>query len=147
MPSDLLMDGQEDLIEVNVYYTVRRNAAGNRLFTILSKEDGEKAIEEEKENTDVLKTRWMPQTWQLNNNIMRESTMFNKISNSNEIDWTIYQNKMVQYCLKEWNMTTKEGTAVPPTLDNVGMLPPAIAGSMLRKYDETMKVDEEEKKE
>jgi len=147
MPSDLLMTGAEDLIEVDIYYKARRNESGFRSHTILSEDEGKKAMEAEDEGVDVLSTKWSAQTWQLNNSIMKESTNYNKISGNQDVDWTAYQNKMIQYCLREWNVTLPDGTPVPPTVDNVGMMPANIVASLIKKYDASMKVDEEEKKE
>mgnify|MGYP001160049574 CR=1 FL=1 len=147
MPSNLLIDGQEDLIEIKLFYRVKKNNAGVRQFVVLDEEKGKKAIEDGDDSVDCLVTKWSPQTWQMNNNLLKQSMTYNKISGNNEVDFSRYQDNVFRYCLKEWDVTDKDGSPIPPTPENVGQLPAAVAQALIRLYDSTITVDQEEKKE
>ena len=150
MSNQLLLGGDNDLIIIELYYQVKKNKHGQRQFRIYTDEEVEKIEkpkEGEKPKYETLETKWRPQTWQTNNELLKNSMTYNKVSGGSELDWSSYQQNVFRYCLHAWNLTDGEGRPIAPSLDNVGMLPSNIARALIQKYDEALMIDEDEKKE
>tara|TARA_B100001778_G_scaffold334404_1_gene345620 strand:+ start:14240 stop:14692 length:453 start_codon:yes stop_codon:yes gene_type:complete len=150
MANQLLLGGDDDLIVIELHYQVKKNKHGQRQFRILSDEDVEKMPkpkEGEEKAYETLETKWRPQTWQTNNELLKNSMSYNKVSGGSELDWSAYQQNVFRYCLSAWNVTDGEGRPVPPSIENVGMLPSNVARALIQRYDEALMIDEDEKKE
>lgn len=151
MTNGLLLGGDDDLISIDLHYQIKRKNNGHKYFRILTNEDVEKlkssTAEGEEPPYDTLETKWLPQTWQTNNELLKNSMTYNKVSGQSEVDWSAYQQNVFRYCLSAWNLTDEKGRPVPPTIENVGNLPSNIARALIQKYDDSMLVDEDEKKE
>lgn len=146
----LLLGGDNDLIIIDLYYQVKKNKHGQRQFRILTEkevEDMPPLKEGEEPKYEKLETRWRPQTWQTNNELLKNSMSYNKVSGGNELDWSAYQQNVFRYCLQSWNLTDNDGKPIPATLENVGMLPSNIARALIQRYDEALMIDDDEKKE
>ena len=150
MANQLLLGGDDDLIVIELHYQVKKNKQGQRQFRVLTDEEVEKIPEPkegEEKKYDTLETKWRPQTWQTNNELLKNSMTYNKVSGNSELDWSAYQQNVFRYCLSAWNLTDDEGNPVPPSIENVGMLPSNIARTLIQKYDDALMIDEDEKKE
>jgi len=157
MASQLLLDGEDNLITIVLHYREKKNKYGNRQFSIVDEKEAEKIIKEEEKRVEAgekleselgsIKTKWKPQTWQTNNSLLKQSMTYNKVSGTSELDWSAYQQNVFAFCLNSWDVTDGAGNPVPPTIENIGMLPSNIARSLIESYDEALSVDDEEKKE
>lgn len=157
MASQLLLDGEDNLITIVLHYKQKKNKYGNRQFSIIEEAKAEKIIKEEaarkeageefESSLESIETKWKPQTWQTNNSLLKQSMTYNKVSGSSELDWSLYQQNVFAFCLNSWDVTDGNGSPVPPTIENVGMLPSNIARALIESYDEALSVDDEEKKE
>lgn len=147
MASNLLLNSNEDLIRITIYYRVQKNKYGSRQFQILPEEKALELLKKEDSDVETLETYWSPQTWQVNNSISKQSMSYNKVHGNEEIDWSLYQQNIFKHCLKKWNVTDDDGNEIPPTPENVGMLPTMVARALLQEYNNSLSVDEEEKKE
>lgn len=160
MASQLLLDGEDNLITIVLHYKVKKNKYGNRQFSIIEEEKAEKMIaefekkkeaaaegEEVHSDLESIATKWKPQTWQTNNSLLKQSMTYNKVSGTSELDWSAYQQNVFAFCLDSWDVTDGSGNPVPPTIENVGMLPSNIARALIENYDEALSVDDDEKKE
>lgn len=150
MASQLLLGGNDDLIVIELYYQVKKNARGQRQFRILTEKEAQAMAPQEEgkeKHYEILETKWRPQTWQTNNSLLKNSMTYNKVSGASELDWSAYQQNVFKYCLQSWNVKDEQGNAVPPSPENVGMLPSNIARALIQKYDEALMIDDDEKKE
>jgi hypothetical protein len=150
MANNLLLSSDSDLIVIELNYQVKANKHGQRQFKVLTdKEVAEFPELKEGEDSpfETLVTKWRPQTWQTNNSLLKNSMTYNNVSGNSELDWSSYQQNVFKYCLAEWDVTDDQGNPVPPTLENVGMLPSIIARALIQRYDEALMIDDEEKKE
>lgn len=149
MANQLLLDGNDDLISIDLHYQVKKSSKGQRQFRILTDEEAKKLNPEEgaEKPYDTLETKWKPQTWQTNNSLIKSSTTYNTASGSSELDWSLYQQNIFKFCLESWNVTDDQGRPIPPTIENVGMLPSNVARYLIQLYNESQLIDEDEKKE
>lgn len=147
MANNLLLGGEEDLIEIVLYYKVKKNKRGYRQFLVLEEDEAKKKLEAGDEDIQTLETKWKPSTWATNQSLLKQSMTYNSVSGQTELDWNSYQQNVFKFCLQGWNVTDDDGNPIPPDLDNIGMLPAIIARTLINKYDESLQMDEEEKKE
>lgn len=157
MASRLLLDGEDNLITIVLHYREKKNKHGNRQFSIVSEKEYEKIIKQEEirraageefeNDLQTLETKWKPQTWQTNNSLLKQSMTYNKVSGTSELDWSAYQQNVFAFCLNSWDVEDEKGNPVPPTIENVGMLPSNIARALIESYDDALSVDDDEKKE
>ena len=144
MAKSILLDGQESLIDIPLYYKVRTNKYGVHNFQILSDEEGKKAAAQEESDIETLNTRWRPQTWQMNNHLMKHSTSYNQASGTQDIDFQKYRDNVVTECLVEWDMVDPNGQAIPVSEKTIGQMPSVIVNELIRRYDQAMTYNEEE---
>lgn len=147
MASNLLMNSEEDLITIIVYYKIKKGRHGGKQIVIIEEKEAQNALESGDTDIETLETRWKPQTWQTNNSLIKNSMTYNKIAGSEQIDWAAYNQNIFRYCLEAWNVTDSTGSAIPPTPENVGKLPSNVAQTLIRKYEDSLSLDDEEKKE
>jgi len=146
MANSILLSGNENLISIPIYYKSKVNKYGVRQFKILTDDIGRMEIENKEGGVEVLNTKWKPQTWQMNNFLLKNSTAYDQASGTHQIDYVRYQDNVFMNCLVEWDMVDDKGQPIPVNPKMVGMLPSSIAQSLVRKYDASMQIDEDELK-
>ena len=144
MSKSMLLDGEEALIHIPIYFKEKKNKHGHRSFVILNEADGKKSLVEENSGVDVLNTKWKPQTWQMNNHLFKNSTSYNQATGSQDIDFTKYRNNIINECMIEWDMVDGKGAIIPVNAQSIGLLPANIVNELIKQYDSMMQVDEEE---
>ena len=145
MAKSVLLDGDENLIHIPLYYKVKKK--GNiRQYKILTEEEGKSLLAASDADVEVLNTKWKPQTWQLNTFLIKNSTSYDQVSASKEFDFQKYRENVFAHCLVEWDMVDDKGQIIPVSPKVVGQLPHTIAHALVKKYDELLAIDEEEQK-
>lgn len=144
MPSSILLSGNESLINIPLYYKIKENKHGVRQFKVLTEEEGRSLLEKQEKGVEVLNTKWKPQTWQMNNYLLKNSTSYDQASGTQQIDFTKYQDNVFTNCLIDWDMFDEKGQPIPVNPKTVGQLPSAIAQALIRRYNDSLTVDEEE---
>jgi hypothetical protein len=144
MANSILLGGNESLIHIPLYYKIKLNKYGVRQFKVLDEDEAKKLLEKPESGVEILNTKWKPQTWQMNNHLLKNSTSYDQASGTHQIDFTKYQDNVFTNCLVEWDMIDEKGQPIPVNPKTVGMLPSSIAQSLIRKYDSSLNIDEEE---
>jgi hypothetical protein len=144
MAKSVLMDGDSDFINIPLYYKVKANKSGVRQFKILSDEEGKEILSKNPVEVEVLNTKWKPQTWQMNNFLLKNSTTYDQVTGSKEFDFAKYQENLFSNCLAAWDMTDEKNETIPINPKTIGQLPHSIAQALIRKYDASLTMDEEE---
>lgn len=144
MSQSILMEGNETLIHIPLYFKIKINKYSVRQFKILDDEEGKKLLNQEGSGVEVLNTKWKPQTWQMNNFLLKNSTTYNQANGNNEVDFAKYQSNVFDNCLAEWDMVDEKGQPIPVSPKTIGMLPTTIAHALIRRYDSSLTIDEEE---
>ena len=150
MANNLLLSSETDLIVIELHYQVKQNKHGQRQFRVLTEKEAAEfpePAEGEDRPYETLVTKWRPQTWQTNNSLLKNSMTYNNVSGNSELDWSSYQQNVFKYCLAEWDVTDDQGNPVPPSIENVGLLPSVVARALIQNYDAALMIDDEEKKE
>ena len=138
--------GANNLIDVELFYIVEKNAHGVPRITILSDEDAftMKADEKQKDKVKCIKSKWRLPTWQGSNELLKRSTVYNFQKQESEVDWTMYRDARLKTCLVEWDIKDSAGNPVPLTETTIDNLHANIAMAMLLKYDTTVSPGKEE---
>lgn len=146
MSNSILLGGDEDLIHIPLYFQVKRNAHGVRQFKIYEEEEAKKLMESEGHEIEVLNTKWKPQTWQLNSHLLKNSTSYNQATGQNDIDFNKYQDNLFNTSLVEWDMVDGNGKNIAVSPTTIGQLPISIASELIKLYQESTSIAEEELK-
>ena len=144
MPKSMLLDGENSLIHIPIYFKEKKNKHGHHYYAILDEDEGKKKQTVENSGVDVLNTKWKPQTWQMNNHLLKHSTSYNQATGSQDIDFTKYRDNIISECMTDWDMVDDKGAPIPVNPKTVGLLPANIVNELIRRYDGIMQLDEEE---
>lgn len=146
----LLDENIEDLVEIEVYYKMKKMGKGKKLI-IIEDEKAKELLEDEEKKKDVEKiiTKWRLMDWKEQNEISRRSvsSVTNQLTGvpQRQFDPILYRDNVVKKCLKEWNQT-KNGQPVPVTEELIDKLPSPIVMELHRKFEEMIDYTEEEVK-
>lgn len=144
MPNSILIGGDEDLIHIPLYFQIKKNKHGIRQFRIYKEDEAKNLMEKEDHKIEVLNTKWKPQTWQLNTHLLKNSTTYNQATGQNDIDFTKYQDNLFSTSLIEWDMVDDKNNPIPVSPTTIGQLPVAIAIELIRLYQNSTSLDEDE---
>lgn len=144
MAESILMQGEDSLVHIPLYYRVRKNKNGSRRFQILEDDEGKLLLDKENSDVQCLNTKWKPQTWSMNNNLLKSATAYNQATGSQDIDFTKYQENVFSTCMADWDMVDGKEQPIPVNEQTIGLLPANIAQALIRKYDKSLTLDEEE---
>ncbi len=145
MARSILLDGDEHLIHIPLYYKIKKK--GNiRQFRILTEDEGKELLAKGDAEVEVLNTKWKPQTWQLNTFVVKNSTSYDQASGDRTFDGIKYRENIFANCLVEWDMVDDKNQVIAINPKTIGQLPHVIAKALVGKYDEVMTIDEEEQK-
>lgn len=145
MKKSLLIKDEEDLINISIYYKIKKNKFGFTNFKILKDEEGKKLLEKNDDTVGVLNTKWACPSWKISNRITRSSTYYNPADGMQRVDITKYRENVFKTCLREWDVE-ENGEVVPINEETIGQLPNSIAEELLSRYDKVSLPDEEEEK-
>ncbi len=146
MSDDLLVGtGEDSLIQIPLYYSVTKNKYGIKQVTIHDDEEAENLLKEGKE-IKKLSTKWKPQTWQMNNFLVKNSLSYNPATESQQFDNIKYEENVFSNCIHSWDLTDKDDKPIPPNAQTLGMLHTKVAIALIRKYVKYTTIDEEEQK-
>lgn len=145
MAKSILMDGEDNLIHVPLYYKIKKKGSV-RQFKILTDDEGRDLLAKNDPDVEVLNTKWKPQTWQMNTFLIKNSQSYDQVSGAKEFDGLKYRENIFTNCLVEWDMVDEKGQVIPINPKVIGQLPQSIAQALVRKYDDLLVIDEEEQK-
>jgi len=136
----------EDLIEIKVYYKFKQVDSGKKLI-ILNDNKAKKILKtQEKNDIEVLTTKWKLLSWEEQNDVMGSANKNSDLTTGiRTFDPTIYRDRIVKNCLKEWDLTYKNNS-VPVTSENINKLPADIVTNLYLKFDNISTYTEEEVK-
>lgn len=146
MNSDDLFGG-DSLIDISVHYKSEKNKAGVSHVSVITEEEFSKLKSDEKtkDKAKVLNTKWVQQTWEAANELLKRATIYNHSTQQQDIDWTAYRHARLVACLVEWDAKDKNGEPVPCTEFTINKLQANVALALLEHYDKATAVDSEEK--
>jgi len=133
-------------VSIPVYYRYKDSSYGNVKFQVLSLEEGQKAVQSNEKNIEVLNTKWKPRSWQVNNLIIQNSQTYNPQTGAEELDIIKYQDNLIKQCMISWDLKDEEGNDVPITPDNIDDLPLEIVRYLVSTYDRSNIMSSEERK-
>lgn len=144
--SDLF--ASNNLVSVDVCYTVEKNKLNFPSVTILTDEEAAKmkADPAQKDKVRVLMSKWRPQSWKTANDLLLQAQSYNFHTQEFEIDWTKHRDARLKTLLADWDgvdVKDAEGNAIPCTTENINKLHVAIALALLTKYDKLTTPDKE----
>lgn len=147
MPSNDELFGGDNFIDIELSYSVQKNKSGAAHVTILDDTEAAKlkADEKTKDSVKTLRTKWIQQTWQAANDLLKRATVFNFQTNQSDIDWTAYRHARLVSCLVDWDAKDKDGIAIPCTEVAINKLHANVAVALLEKYDKATSIDADEK--
>ena len=136
--SDLF--ASNNLVSVEVSYTVEKNKLNFPSVTVLSDEDTAKAKVDplQKDKVRTLTTKWRPQSWKTANDLLAQAQSYNFHTQEFEIDWTKHRDARLKTLLADWDgvdVKDTDGNPIPCTVDNINKLHVSIALALLAKYD------------
>lgn len=145
--SSLLVQNK-DVIAITTYYQTITNKFGRSFPKIITEEAAKEAAKspETSKKVNQFVTKWRPQTWQGQNQLYQNSTVYNPNTGSKEIDFSIYRTEMLKTCLIDWDLVDDNGRQIPVTEENISNLHANIASAIIDKYNEYIGLDEEEVK-
>jgi hypothetical protein len=133
-------------VSIPVYYRYKDSSYGNVQFQVLSLEEGQKAVQSNEKNIEVLNTKWKPRSWQVNNLIIQNSQTYNPQTGAEELDIIKYQDNLIKQCMISWDLKDEEGNDVSITPDNIDDLPLEIVRYLVSTYDRSNIMSSEERK-
>lgn len=77
MAKSLLINSEETLINIPVYFKRKKNKSNCLIFVIYTEEEGKKKMQEGDKEVEILNTKWLPQTWSSSTQITKMSTVYN----------------------------------------------------------------------
>lgn len=130
--------GQNDLIEINLYYRYV-NKGSNKKLVVLSDEKAKELMDSSDENVaksvEILVTKWRALTWKEQNDVMElSSRSINPQTGEKQFSFVSYRDAVVKKCLKEWNIMVGDKVA-PITAEAIDSLPGVIVTSLYQKFD------------
>jgi hypothetical protein len=130
------------LLDIHVYYIQKSIEEGKKLIIL----DDKKAEElKEKEEVQVLHTKWRPLLWIEHNEVSEKaSNSTNLQTGEREFNFVAYRDAIVKKCLKEWDIKTSEGQDVPVTPENINRLPASVIATLYRKFESAIEYNENE---
>jgi hypothetical protein len=135
-------------VNVDVYYSAERNAAGHLKITIIDDEKAEKLRASDdpkvKDRVKLLRTEWRPQSWQAANELITKATVYNFQTKSQEVDWNKFRDAKIKSLMVDWDAKDEKGEKIPCVEPNINKLNAAIALALIDKYDTITSVDREE---
>ena len=143
-----LLVQEQDLINIIVHYTVATNKFNCKFVKVLDENNAKELLStpEGAAKVKMLNTKWKPQTWQAQNELFANSTVYNPSNGAAEVNWSKFRDSQLKQCLVDWDLTDDSGRAVPVTADNINMLHASVANALSNKYAEATSLDEEEQK-
>jgi len=145
MAKSLLVKGDE-LVTITVFYQSKQNKFGIRQFKILEEQAAKDLLAKGSTDIDSITTKWTVPTWHTNNYLVRSSTFYSPSEGLNKLDFSKYQDNLFKTCLKEWDIEDDEGKIVSLNPDTIGSLPTVIANALLDKYDNCLRLEDDDKK-
>lgn len=142
-----IIQSEQDLIEIPVYYKVTKNKFGNERISILTADEAKNILdgddEKAKANIEVVNTKWKHASWNIQNKIIQESMRVTPMGES-DIDWNKYRDLRVKKLLHSWDLKYEE-QAIPVSNDVLDNVPPQFFIGLFEAYEDYIGISEEEK--
>ena len=138
-----------DLVNVQLFYMIKKNKYGLEIFRILEDEDAKKIMEDPNKAKDVktINTKWKTLAWHESNYIASRSyARLNQMSDERVFDFNSFRDLKIKMCLKEWDLKDPAGNPVPLIPEMIDKLVPEIILALYNKYEEVTGYAEEEVK-
>lgn len=146
MAGSNLISKEKNYIHIPVYYRIKKNKYGNTVVAVIDDKKAKEMLDKGNPEIQILNTKWISHTWQINNQLFSSSQSYNNVSGQSELDWQKYQDNMFKTCLVEWDMADENGNPITVTPESLDQLPFPVARELIKKYDKTDEFDEEEAK-
>jgi len=143
-----LLDISEQKIEILLYYKIKIYENGFKKVIILEEEEALALLKDEQKKDEVilLNTSWKLLSWIEDNDMIRLSSRYMEETGMSDLDVFKYRDLKIKKCLTGWDMKDDSGNDIRYKPDYINKLPATFAYALLRKYEETIGVDEEEEK-
>lgn len=138
--------GSQNYIDVELFYKIEKTKNGQFFPVPISEDDFNKAKADEKAKDKVksLRTKWLMPTWKAANDLLQAATIYNFHKEEQDVDWNVFRDKRLKTYLIEWDAKENDGSAIPCNEENINMLHQNIALALLKKYDESTRVSQDE---
>ncbi len=139
----------KNLIDVTLYYTFKKNKAGNSNLIILDEVKAKKMLEDEKKKADVniLQTKWRNVTWKEQNDLVKATTKHNPMNNGRvDVDYGLYRDLRIKTCLVRWDAKDENNQDIPVTKENIENMDSVIVTALVDRYETAITPDDEEEK-
>ena len=136
----------DNLLDIALYYTYKSRGSSRQLL-ILDDEKAQKMLEdpEQKEQVEVMNTKWQELSWLEHNEMMRQLERSNPNTGEPSLDWPLFNDARVKKCLKWWDLKASDNDPQPLPVEPqwIDKLPAPIVRALLERYDEATTVTEE----
>lgn len=148
----ILLDQNDELIEITLYYVIKKVGTGKRIV-VLDDKKAEEMLKDEvkKKEVDKITTKWKLPNWKEQNDINDASYKFNidpiiGQPGPRQFNFITYRDQLTKKSLKAWDLTTVEGKPVPLTPENIDKMSAEVINSLYNKFSELIEYNEEELK-
>jgi len=143
-----LLNSAQNLIEIKLYYTWKKNKKGYERLVILEDKEAEKRLADEtkKDEVDSIVTKWRNITWREQNDLLKQTTKADTVTGGVDIDYNTYRDRRIKTCLVSWDITNDDGNPVKVTPDVIDRMDAEIVASLVDRYEQAISYDEEEEK-
>jgi hypothetical protein len=129
---------EDDLLEINVYCRKKRMQ-----YEALTEKEYKDVKEEDKKKYELLTLKMRNLTWGLYNTLQDEALVENE-KGDQKFSYRIYKENKLKKLIKDWSAKDKEGKGVTVNDNMIAHLAPSIAEAIIRAYDETTTLTDDE---
>ena len=148
-----LIRKKQQEIEVKLYFYEKKTEEGDFKIVILTDEEA-KDIEKKKvadpkavfPEVECLTTKWRKFNWELENEIIERSQIFDEITGTSRGSWIKYRDLKFKKCLKSWDLKDEDKNPILLNDMSINSLPETVVYALISKYDDKVTLKDTERK-
>jgi hypothetical protein len=135
----------EDLLQIPLFYIIKRGKYNAKKVIVLTDEEGKKMLEDEtkKKEVQVLNTTWKPLNWEETLKLREKINVLNPQTGQYEISLGKYNDILAKTCLINWDYV-ENGSTKPVSPEIINKMLPDIVGALVKKFENATALTEEE---
>jgi hypothetical protein len=138
--------GEDDLLDIAIYYHSGKNSKGVRFLKILDEAKAKEWLQspEKSHKVETLNAKFRQPTWASQQQMFSKSFVYNPGTGKKETEWTLYSDIELKANLVEWDVVDRDGRKLPVRAESIDSLPAAIANELLIRYRSLLAVEDDE---
>jgi len=121
------------LFPIDIKYVETKLKNGLTGIIVIEDEDKD-SLKKYEGRIQELHTQWQQPGWKENNEVVRESLIWDEFRGVRDVDFYLYREKVINRYLKSWDITDDKKQPVPCTPENIARLDIQVATGLVSKF-------------